>query len=276
MILKKTNFPSSSVGGRVMRWFWVNFQCPSCACRRCGWGLFGHFSSRLSFLSLSPSLWETARYRLKYRLQGPLNQPTLVKRITIYTKQGLRPVRCIFTMSRWLVGCFGFNGPLRQYRQSSSGRLPKLVGWLFWVSRPFETVFQSISGPLPKRGRKRSEKTEESKNVQTTPTRTYCKRNRPLPYYIQVVGRPGTGSLPMTIAPPDHPRLPKRGRKRRRVKMSKQPPPVPTASAIGPCPTIIQIVGRPALEVYPGPSHHPTTLSMSRLLRICPLLQLVL
>ena len=24
---------------------------------------------------------------------------------------------------------------------------------------------------------------EESKNVQTTPTRTYCKRNRPLPYY---------------------------------------------------------------------------------------------
>ena len=26
---------------------------------------------------------------------------------------------------------------------------------------------------------------EESKNVQTTPTRTYCKRNRPLPYYNQ-------------------------------------------------------------------------------------------
>ena len=27
--------------------------------------------------------------------------------------------------------------------------------------------------------------------------------------------------------------------------MSKQPPPAPTAIAIGPCPTIIQIVGRP-------------------------------
>ena len=40
--------------------------------------------------------------------------------------------------------------------------------------------------------------------------------------------------------------------------MSNQPPPAPTASAIGPCPTIIQIVGPPALEVYPGPSHHPT------------------
>ena len=59
-----------------------------------------------------------------------------------------------------------------------------MVGWLFWVKRPFETVFQSISGRLPKRTREREEKT----NVQTTPTRTYCKRNRPLPYYIQIVG----------------------------------------------------------------------------------------
>ena len=43
-----------------------------CACIRCGWGLFGHFSSRLSFLfSFSLSLCETARYRLKYCLKGP-------------------------------------------------------------------------------------------------------------------------------------------------------------------------------------------------------------
>ena len=81
-----------------------------------------------------------------------------------------------------------------------------LVGWLFGVYRPFETVFQSISSRLPKRGRKRRERIEESKNVRTTPTRTYCERRRPLPYCIQSVGRPGTGSLPSTIAPPDHPR----------------------------------------------------------------------
>ena len=48
--------------------------------RGCG-GLFGHFYSHLSFLllsSLSPSLWEMARYRLKYCLKGLLNpkQPT--------------------------------------------------------------------------------------------------------------------------------------------------------------------------------------------------------
>ena len=48
-----------------------------CACSRCGWGLFGHFFSRLSSLFFLP-LWETARYRLKYCLEGPLSpkQPT--------------------------------------------------------------------------------------------------------------------------------------------------------------------------------------------------------
>ena len=52
-----------------------------CACSRCGWGLFRHFFSCLSLLFPSPSLWETARYRLKYCLKGPLSpkQPTKCK-----------------------------------------------------------------------------------------------------------------------------------------------------------------------------------------------------
>ena len=33
--------------------------------------------------------------------------------------------------------------------------------------------------------------------------------------------------------------------------MSKQPPPAPTASTIGPCPTVIQIVGRPGTVSLP-------------------------
>ena len=48
-----------------------------CACSRCGRGLFGHFS--LIYLFSFLSLWETARYRLKYCLERPLNltdQPT--------------------------------------------------------------------------------------------------------------------------------------------------------------------------------------------------------
>ena len=44
------------------------------ACNRCGWGLFRHFISLVYLFSLlSPLLWETARYRLKYCLKGPLN-----------------------------------------------------------------------------------------------------------------------------------------------------------------------------------------------------------
>ena len=43
-----------------------------CACSRCGWGLLGHFSLIYLFSFLSHSLWETARYRLKYCLKGPL------------------------------------------------------------------------------------------------------------------------------------------------------------------------------------------------------------
>ena len=42
--------------------------------------------------------------------------------------------------------------------------------------------------------------------------------------------------------------------------MSKQPPPAPTASAIGPSPTIIQIVGRPGTGSLPrtiAPPDHP-------------------
>ena len=42
--------------------------------------------------------------------------------------------------------------------------------------------------------------------------------------------------------------------------MSKQPPPAPTTSAVGPCPTVIQIVGRPGTGSLPStiaPPDHP-------------------
>ena len=42
------------------------------------WGCLDFFSLVYHFFFLTPSLWETARYRLKYCLKGPLspNQPT--------------------------------------------------------------------------------------------------------------------------------------------------------------------------------------------------------
>ena len=45
----------------------------------------------------------------------------------------------------------------------------------------------------------------------------------------------------------------KRGKKGQiRVKMSKQPPPAPTASAVGPCPAVIKIVGRTGTGSLPS------------------------
>ena len=76
-------------GGRVVRWCWANFlgvlliliivgQGRTVLAVGAGEGLVWTFFSRLSFLYFSPSLWETARYRLKYCLKGTLspNQPT--------------------------------------------------------------------------------------------------------------------------------------------------------------------------------------------------------
>ena len=46
-----------------------------------------------------------------------------------------------------------------------------LVGWLFWVKWPSETVFQSISGRFPKRGRKkRKTRVKTSKQRPPAPT----------------------------------------------------------------------------------------------------------
>ena len=86
-------------GGRVVRWCWVNFQ------RRgvlllwmivwqgltahavgAGGGGLDIFSLVYHFPLLSPSLWETARYRLKYCLKGSLSpkQPTNQPHVCFY------------------------------------------------------------------------------------------------------------------------------------------------------------------------------------------------
>ena len=82
-----------SIGGsgRVVRWCWVNFQCPG---RPIIWMIVGQglialavgasgafldiFTLLYPFSPHTPSLWETARYRLKDCLKGPLSpkQPT--------------------------------------------------------------------------------------------------------------------------------------------------------------------------------------------------------
>ena len=56
MVLGKHTVP-----GRPTNLDWSRARA-YCACNGCGWGLFGHFFSRLSFFFLSPSLCESARY----------------------------------------------------------------------------------------------------------------------------------------------------------------------------------------------------------------------
>ena len=58
---------------------WINVgQGPVAFAVVAGWGGLDIFTLIYPFFPFSPSLWETARYRLKYCLKGPLNpnQPT--------------------------------------------------------------------------------------------------------------------------------------------------------------------------------------------------------
>ena len=75
----------------MVRRCWINFQCrgvlltwitigqgPIVLAVGAGGGCLDIFSLIYHFSFLSPALWETARYRLKYCLKGPLSpkQPT--------------------------------------------------------------------------------------------------------------------------------------------------------------------------------------------------------
>ena len=89
----------------MVRWCWINFQCrgvlliwiivgqgPTALAGGAGGGCLDIFSLVYHFSFLTPSLWETARYRLKYCLKGPLspnqptNQPTLLEKAEGETK----------------------------------------------------------------------------------------------------------------------------------------------------------------------------------------------
>ena len=92
-----TNNPG---GGRVLRRCWVNFQCRGVLLiwitvgqgpivLALGAGCLVIFSLIYHLPFLSPSLWKTARYRLKYCLKGPLSlkQPTNQQTIHPYFRR---------------------------------------------------------------------------------------------------------------------------------------------------------------------------------------------
>ena len=70
----------------MVRWCWVNFQCrgvpliwlivgqgPIALAVGAGGGCLDIFTLIYMFSPLSPSFWDTARYRLKSCLKGPIN-----------------------------------------------------------------------------------------------------------------------------------------------------------------------------------------------------------
>ena len=110
--------PGRPGGGRVERMCWVNFQCrgvllvwliagqgPIALAVGAGGGCLDIFSFIYLFSFLSPSLWETARYRLKYCLKGPLNpkQPTGASNNLDYSRAR---AYCAYSRCGW--GWFGY------------------------------------------------------------------------------------------------------------------------------------------------------------------------
>ena len=82
------------VPGRSTIWITVG-QGPTALAVGAGGGCLDIFTLIYPFFPLSPSLWETARYRLKYCLKGPLNpkstnQPTLVYHFSFLFSLSLR------------------------------------------------------------------------------------------------------------------------------------------------------------------------------------------
>ena len=67
--------------GRPKIWTTVG-QGPTALAVGAGGGCLDIFTLVYTFFPLSPSLWETARYRLKYCLKGPLN-PNPTNQLTI-------------------------------------------------------------------------------------------------------------------------------------------------------------------------------------------------
>ena len=58
-------------------------QGPTALAAGAGGGCLDIFFSHLSLSILSPSLWETARYKLKYCLKGPLNPKQTTNKILL-------------------------------------------------------------------------------------------------------------------------------------------------------------------------------------------------
>ena len=102
MVLGKLPVP-----GRPTIWITVG-QGPTALAVGAGGGCLDIFTLIYLFSPLSPSLWETARYRLKYCLKGPLNpkQPTNQPTEDLELKNILIPQGHQENLRIWVKSCY--------------------------------------------------------------------------------------------------------------------------------------------------------------------------
>ena len=138
MVLGKLPVP-----GRPTIWITVG-QGPTALAVGAGGGCLDILTLIYLFSPLSPSLWETARYRLKYCLKGPLNpkQPTN------------QPTKSTPTDQIFFAGLY--NQMTCTIKSDNCKFQPTHDINVYNVVTNHQ--FQSMSGRLPERGRKRREK----------------------------------------------------------------------------------------------------------------------
>ena len=97
-----------------------------CACRRCEWGCLDIFSLALHASFLSPSLWKTAEYRLKYCLKGPFNP-----------KQPIKPIQLLLLLAIFIVFLLvlTFCSLFRAALMPSAAK--KMTSWLYLAPRKY-------------------------------------------------------------------------------------------------------------------------------------------
>ena len=110
MVLGKLPVP-----GRLTLWIPVG-RGPSALAVGAGGGCLDIITLIYSFSTLSPSLWETARYRLKYCLKGPLNpeQPTkFLSKFQNHVSQEAQRIESTVAHS-WHRVCLSVTFPIRK------------------------------------------------------------------------------------------------------------------------------------------------------------------
>ena len=83
-----------------------------------GGGCLDIFSLIYQFSFLSPSLWETARYRLKYCLKGPLNPKQPTNQPTISITVGRGPIRLAVVAGGGCLDIFNLVYPFSSFSLS--------------------------------------------------------------------------------------------------------------------------------------------------------------